>query len=73
MIVCSCNVLSDEEVRTVAGTVTRRTLSSVYVCLRCRVRCGRCAGTIREIMDEELEVHTADGCGRPHLLRDTRK
>ncbi len=49
MIVCSCNVLSDDEVRTVARTMTRRTASSVYVCLRCRVRCGRCIRTIREI------------------------
>lgn len=55
MIVCSCNVLSDDEVRTAARTVTRRTASSVYVGLRCRVRCGRCTGTIREIMDEELD------------------
>jgi bacterioferritin-associated ferredoxin len=55
MIVCSCNVLSDEEVRTVARTVTRRTANSVYVCLHCRVRCGRCTGSIREILDEELD------------------
>jgi len=55
MIICSCNVLSDDEVRTVARTVTRRTASSVYVYLRCRVRCGRCTGTIREILDEELD------------------
>jgi len=48
MIVCSCNVLSDDEVRTVARTMTRRTASSVYVCLRCRVRCGRCIRTIRK-------------------------
>jgi bacterioferritin-associated ferredoxin len=48
MIVCSCNVLSDDEVRTVARTMTRRTASTVYVCLRCRVRCGRCIRTIRK-------------------------
>jgi bacterioferritin-associated ferredoxin len=55
MIVCSCNVLSDEEVRTAARMMTRRAASSVYVCLRCRVRCGRCTRTIREIMDKELD------------------
>jgi hypothetical protein len=32
MIVCSCNVLGDDEVRTVARMVTRRTASSVYLC-----------------------------------------
>src|ERR1700692_4296906 len=36
MIVCSCNVLSDTEVRTVANTATRRTTSYVYSCLGCR-------------------------------------
>jgi bacterioferritin-associated ferredoxin len=55
MIVCSCNVLSDEEVRTAARMVTRRAASSVYVCLRCRVRCGRCTRTIREIMGKEVD------------------
>jgi bacterioferritin-associated ferredoxin len=55
MIVCSCNVLSDDEVRTVAQMVTRRAASSVYAFLRCRVRCGRCTRTIREIMNKELD------------------
>ena len=64
MIVCSCNVLSDTEVRTVANTATRRTTSYVFSCLGCRARCGRCARTIREIMDEVFEgakVGRADG------------
>ena len=64
MIVCSCNVLSDTQVRTVANTATRRTTSYVYSCLGCRARCGRCARTIREIMDEVLDgtkVGRADG------------
>src|SRR6266700_1996439 len=52
MIVCSCNVLSDYEVRTVVSTATYRTPSHVYGCLGCRVQCGRCAHTIRKIMDE---------------------
>ena len=55
MIVCSCNVLSDKEVRAVAQTVTHCTTSAVYACLGCRARCGRCARTIREIMDEVLD------------------
>jgi len=52
MIVCSCNILSDAQVRTVANTATRRTTSYVFNCLGCRAQCGRCARTIREIMDE---------------------
>jgi bacterioferritin-associated ferredoxin len=55
MIVCSCNVLSDYEVRAVAGTATRRTTSYVYGCLGCSARCGRCASTIRKIMDEVFD------------------
>ena len=64
MIVCSCNVQSDTEVRTVANTATRRTTSYVYGCLGCRPRCGRCARNIREIMDEDFDgakVGRADG------------
>jgi bacterioferritin-associated ferredoxin len=52
MIVCSCNVLSDYQVRTVARTTTYRTPSRVYGCLGCRAQCGRCVRTIRKIMDE---------------------
>jgi bacterioferritin-associated ferredoxin len=60
MIVCSCNVLSDYEVRTVVSTATRRTPSHVYGCLGCRVQCGRCAHTIRKIMEEMVELATID-------------
>ncbi len=54
MIICSCNVLSDNEVRTVASTATCRTTSYVYGCLGCAAQCGRCTRTIRTIMDEVL-------------------
>jgi bacterioferritin-associated ferredoxin len=52
MIVCSCNVLSDYDVRTVVRTATYRTPSRVYGCLGCRAQCGRCVHTIRKIMNE---------------------
>jgi len=55
MIVCSCNVLSEDQVRTVAQTATHRSASAVYACLGCRAQCGRCARTIRDIMDEVLD------------------
>jgi bacterioferritin-associated ferredoxin len=55
MIICSCNVLSDNEVRTVASTATCRTTSYVYGCLGCSAQCGRCTRTIRKIMDEVLD------------------
>ena len=55
MIVCSCNVLSDEQVRETCGRVDRpRSTSQVYQCLGCSPQCGRCARTIRSIMDDAL-------------------
>ena len=55
MIVCSCNVLSDHDVRTACQAETRpRSAGQVYGCLGCSAQCGRCARTIRKIMDEAL-------------------
>ncbi len=55
MIVCSCNVLSDHDVRaTLSGAAAPRTTGEVYHCLGCSAQCGRCARTIRRIMDEAL-------------------
>jgi len=63
MIVCSCNVLSDHDVR---GAVTAaedipRSAKQVYDCLGCSVECGRCARTIKTIIDEALG-DCARGC-----------
>jgi len=56
MIICSCNVFSDEEVRSaiVGSGLPPRTAGEVYNCLGCSPQCGRCARTIRRIMDEAL-------------------
>ena len=62
MIVCSCNVLSDHDVRTaVKDAENVRKPHQVYGCLGCSPQCGRCATTIRRIMDEALEA--AAPCG----------
>ena len=51
MIVCSCNILSDKQVRDVVETsCAPRKVSEVYGCLGCSPQCGRCARTIRDIM-----------------------
>jgi bacterioferritin-associated ferredoxin len=51
MIVCSCNVLSDKQVRDVVETrCAPRKVSEVYHCLGCSAQCGRCARTIRDVM-----------------------
>lgn len=52
MIICSCNVLSDRDVRAAVDRVAPRTTYQVYDCLGCSAQCGRCARTIRKIMDE---------------------
>jgi bacterioferritin-associated ferredoxin len=55
MIVCSCNVLSDHDVRTAVTAEARpRSPGQVYGCLGCSAQCGRCARTIRKIIDETL-------------------
>jgi bacterioferritin-associated ferredoxin len=61
MIVCSCNVLTDHDVRgTLSGdAAVPRTAGEVYGCLGCSVQCGRCARTIRRIMDEALATSSA--------------
>jgi bacterioferritin-associated ferredoxin len=57
MIICSCNFLTDREVRTMVTTAVRppTTPGQVYKCLGCRPKCGRCARSISLIMDEALE------------------
>jgi bacterioferritin-associated ferredoxin len=63
MIVCSCNVLSDHDVRTAVGaSEPPRTPGQVYGCLGCSPQCGRCARTIKRIMDEALTG--SGGCPR---------
>ena len=58
MIICSCNVLSDDEVRGLvrAAGPQPRTPSDVYGCLGCSAQCGRCARTIKQILDEAPSV-----------------
>src|SRR4029077_17209267 len=59
MIVCSCNVFSDHQVRSVVSKEARRPrMSEVYSCLGCSAQCGRCTHAIKRIMDERLgSVH----------------
>jgi bacterioferritin-associated ferredoxin len=52
MIVCSCNVLSDRDVRSAIEAERTRSTSRVYGCLGCSAKCGCCVRTIRRIIDE---------------------
>ncbi|TXJ33678.1 MAG: bacterioferritin [Afipia sp.] len=69
MIVCSCNVLTDHDVRSVVTQAKDfpRTAGQVYNCLGCSAECGRCARTIKKIMDEALGACAKACCaGCPH-------
>jgi bacterioferritin-associated ferredoxin len=63
VIVCSCNFLSDNDVRGCLnpGPDCPRTPAQVYRCLGCSPQCGRCARTIRSIMDQALPA-IGGGC-----------
>jgi bacterioferritin-associated ferredoxin len=56
MIVCSCNILSDGDVKACLrpGPDCPRTPAQVYRCLGCSPNCGRCVRTIRSIMEKAL-------------------
>ena len=63
MIVCSCNVLSDHEVRDVVTAAGSQSLTAhqVYGCLGCSMQCGRCARAIKRILNE-TPADCAGGC-----------
>ena len=61
MIVCSCNVLSDHQVRTAVTEAAPRSAVHVHRCLGCSAQCGRCIRTIKRIMDEALGACTGTG------------
>lgn len=66
MIVCSCNILSDTQIRTtLLSEDSPRTPSQVYRCLGCVPRCGVCARTIRAILRDADGV-SAPGCPGRH-------
>jgi bacterioferritin-associated ferredoxin len=52
VIVCSCNVLSDSQVRsTIANGKSCARIKHVYVSLCCTAKCGRCVRTIKAILE----------------------
>ncbi|MET4024024.1 (2Fe-2S)-binding protein [Bradyrhizobium sp. S3.2.12] len=54
MIVCSCNALSDHDVRHAVNTThdSLHNAKQIYDRLGCNAECGRCARTIKTIIDE---------------------
>ena len=68
MIICSCNVLSDHQIRAVLRTNGARMTSQIYGCLGCSAQCGRCARTIRRIMDQLKSPGSGDCSCCPRAL-----
>ena len=69
MIVCSCNVISDHDVRSAVNAAADlpRNAKQIYGCLGCSAECGRCARTIKTIIDEALGACAKSCCaGCPH-------
>ena len=59
MIVCSCNVLSEAQVRSaIASATPRPRMSYVYASLGCAANCGRCARTIKVMLGEIIHFAT---------------
>jgi bacterioferritin-associated ferredoxin len=74
MIVCSCNVLSDHDVRDAVSAAEDlpRSAKQIYGCLGCSAECGRCARTIKTIIDEALGACARAchvGCPHNHAAR----
>jgi bacterioferritin-associated ferredoxin len=56
VIVCSCNVISDHEVRNVAATsAVPGRMTEVYRTLGRKPQCGHCQRTIKEIVHSALQ------------------
>ena len=57
MIVCSCNVFSDAQVRSaIVNAAQRPLISRIYASLGCAAKCGGCAHTIKKIIDENWRL-----------------
>jgi len=53
MIVCSCNVFSDHQLRSAVAKATHRPrVSEIYVYLGGSPQCARCAHSIKRIMEK---------------------
>jgi bacterioferritin-associated ferredoxin len=76
MIVCSCNVLSDYDVRHAVNTADAlRNAKQIYERLGCSAECGRCASTIKTIIDgasRECALACQAGCPHRRIVDDAQ-
>jgi bacterioferritin-associated ferredoxin len=77
MIVCSCNVLSEHDVRHALNTAGNalRNVKQIYDRFGCSAECGRCARTIKTIIDEayrECELVCQASCPHRQIMDDAQ-
>ena len=66
MIICSCNVLSDHDVRLLlAAAATPLRAAQVWQGLGCSAQCGRCTRSIRQIIGMVSAGSATTTCGDP--------
>lgn len=56
MIICSCNVLSEEQILAAlerSARVKSRAPGEAYRCLGCAPQCGRCLPSVRALLERE--------------------
>jgi len=72
MIVCSCNVLSDHDVRSSVGASkdVPRNAKQIWECLGRNAECGSCARTIKAIIYEAI-CGSAKDSGSPFSQTNT--
>jgi bacterioferritin-associated ferredoxin len=64
VIICSCNVLSEEQIMAAlkrSARVKSRTPGEAYRCLGCAPRCGRCLASVRALL-EKADLDIKVGC-----------
>ena len=72
MIVCSCNVISDHEVRDAAwNPTTSSSMARIYQTLGRKPQCGRCKRAIKDIVSKTcptavtgFEGDSGDNCSK---------
>ena len=65
MIVCSCNRITENEIRAMAR-IGAATTEAAYAALDCEAQCGCCLDYAQELIDEER-------CARPKLRLVTNR
>ena len=71
MIICSCNVFSDQQLRSALAKATQRLrMSQIYDCLGGSAQCGRCAHTIKRIMEQVANRTIASAAASTNLAHE---